>query len=87
MQASFTKLSPKAICIPVNVKGKLITRTFRSGLIDIKGNEVLPLEYSEVWSFYNSLDPDYNYDSSEQFNVWDALDGELEASDNIDYEW
>ena len=25
----------------------------RWGIIDTKGNEVLPLEYSEIWSFYN----------------------------------
>ena len=110
------------------------------GLIDSKGDEVLPLEYSEIWSFYNKnrkstkvwkgdfvtlleegnfqeeyrekvyrydfelfthdlklkedwsngeydcMDPDYCHDSSEQYNVWDALDGEPEAAGNIDYE-
>lgn len=113
----------------------------RWGVIDTKGNEILPLEYSEIWAFYNKnrksttiwkggnvvyledgqfveeyservykydftlmthelrikedwsqgnyncLDPNYNRDPSDEYTIWDALDGEPEAAGNIDYEW
>ena len=111
------------------------------GIIDTKGNEVLPVIYSEIWNFfnknrettivwkgdivvlmfdgefqyeykervyrydlnlythelilkedwsegdYNRLDSDYNWAPSDQYTIWDALDGEPEAAGNIDYEW
>lgn len=113
----------------------------RWGVIDTKGDEVLPLIYSEIWAFYNKnrltttvwmggdltdmedgvfynyyqervykydfylkthelrikedwsqgnyncLDPNYNWDPSDEYTIWDALDGEPEAAGNIDYEW
>ena len=34
--------------------------------------------------YYESIDDN---DSSCQYSVWDALDGEPEAAGNIDYEW
>ena len=112
----------------------------RWGIIDTKGNEILPVIYTEIWSFYNKnrettkvwkgdtvafmidgeiqdeyqdkvyrydfnlysheliikedwsegnynrLDPNYNWDPSDQYSVWDALDGEPEAAGNIDLE-
>ena len=113
----------------------------RWGIIDTKGNEVLPLIYSEIWSFYeknrltttvwkggditdmedgvfyeyyqervykydfdlkthelrikedwsqgnyNCLDPNYNWNPSDEYTIWDALEDEPEAAGNIDYEW
>lgn len=105
----------------------------RWGIIDIKGNEVLPVIYDEIWSFYGKnrkltkvvqveekidgdghpytlktiyefwfhsrnlvevgywINDDYyevpdDIDYSEQYSVWDALDGEIEAAGNIDWE-
>jgi hypothetical protein len=112
----------------------------RWGIIDIDGNEVLPLIYSEIWAFYNKnrltttiwkgddltdmedgvfynyyqekvykydfvlkthelrikedwsqgnyncLDPNNNWDPSDEYTIEDALDGEPEATGNIDYE-
>jgi transcriptional regulator with XRE-family HTH domain len=113
----------------------------RWGIIDTEGNEIIPVIYTEIWSFYNKnrettkvwkgdtvafmidgiiqeeyqekvyrydfnlythdlilkedwregnynrLDPDYNWDPSDDYSIWDALDGEPEAAGNIDYEW
>lgn len=43
----------------------------------------------EDWSQgnYNCLDPNYNWSPSDDYTIWDALDGEPEAAGNIDYEW
>ena len=113
----------------------------RWGVIDTKGEEILPLEYSEIWSFYNKnrktttvwkgdmltdledsnlvdyyqarvykydfdlythnlflkeewsegnyncMDSNYYRNQNEEYTIWDALDGELEAAGNIDYVW
>ena len=47
------------------------------------------LRIKEDWSQgnYNCLDPDYNWTPSDDYTIWDALDGEPEAAGNIDYEW
>lgn len=47
------------------------------------------LRIKEDWSQgnYNCLDPNYNRDPSDDYSIWDALEGEVEAAGNIDYEW
>ena len=47
------------------------------------------LRIREDWSQgnYNCLDPNYNWSPSDDYTIWDALDGESAAAGNIDYGW